>query len=515
MADFDQQERLQTSERIERVRQAVIKRGGSVTVGDIVTETGFSPDVAEDSLKSLISTHEGVMKVSEHGEILYAFTPNCISRDYRSWWERSRETIFKLFKGLCKILIMLVLVAYFIIYLTLIIALMCSNRNSRGINIDFGYMIWIFWGRGDSSRAREKKEPLYTRVYNFIFGPEKEKEDPMALQRDFAQLVRSKEGVITAEDWMVVSGHSLSECESEIARYTAIYDGEAQICSDGTLVYVFRDLMKSANRGQQTRMPTPAWDRLESKRPMTGNSSNVAVILLNVFNLIMAFIILAGGMSIINDPAYAYEFAADPNLLASYQSIITWLGTVPLIFSTLVFAGPLVRLPGNIKENRRRRRDNIRKVVLENVENARMGAIVNGSAAMRAVNHGLRRSELSEASVDEVNGVLDDMAAEMSAEPVNGGYRFNDLVTHSERAMQVRHELSLGKQDLGRVIFSTDSNDTEAQKNAEDVELETFDREMSRGHVQQSRYSDEASWSSPVSHRSRSSSSSRYGGQAY
>ena len=105
MAELEQQDQLSKTERLERVRQAIIKRGGSVTVGDIVSETGFAPNESENALKSLITTHEGVMKVSEHGEILYAFTPNCISRDYRSWWERSRETICKIFKLLCKIMI--------------------------------------------------------------------------------------------------------------------------------------------------------------------------------------------------------------------------------------------------------------------------------------------------------------------------------------------------------------------------------------------------------------------------
>ena len=491
--DIDQQIHVQEADRIERVRQAVIRRGGSVTVGDIVTETGFSPDTAETALRSLITTHEGVMRVSETGEILYAFTPNCISRDYRSWWERSRAAVFKGFKVLCKILIMLVLVVYFIIYMAILIALVCSNKNSRGIRIDFGYMFWIFWGRGGSSSQREKKEPLYTRVYNFIFGPEKVEEDPMALQRDFAQLVRSKEGVITVEDWMIVSGHTLAACESEIARYTAMYDGEARICEDGTLVYVFADLLKSANKHELRQMPRPAWERLEQKLPMTGNSSNVAVILLNIFNLVMSCIFLFGGISILNDPATASAYAADPELMAMAHHSFVWLGIVPFIFSMLVFAGPLIRLPGNIKENHRRRQDNIRKVVLENVENARMGATVNASAAIRAVNAGLRHMELKEANVDEVNGVLAEIANDMSAEPVDMGYRFDDLVTHTEKAMQVRHALKLGDQDLGRVIFSTDSEDEEAERNAQSAELDAFDRELARGRSQQSRYSDQAS----------------------
>ena len=93
----------------------------------------------------------------------------------------------------------------------------------------------------------------------------------------------------------------------------------------------------------------------------------------------------------------------------------------------------------------------------------------------------------------EVNGVLAEIANDMSAEPVDMGYRFDDLVTHTEKAMQVRHALKLGDQDLGRVIFSTDSEDEEAERNAQSAELDAFDRELARGRSQQSRYSDQAS----------------------
>ncbi len=469
-------------ERIERVRQAVIRRGGSVTVGDIVAETGFPPDEAEKTLRDLITTHEGTMKVSENGEIVYAFTSDCIERDYRSWWQRSKAAIYKGFKAFCKVLIMLVLVVYFIIYLIILIALLSQSKgNNRSSGNAFNGMIYIFWGRGsgsyDSYGRQVKKEPLYNRIYKFIFGPEEEKTDPMQLQKDFAQLVRSKKGVVTAEDWMIVSGKSMAQSESDMARYTAIYDGDAQICEDGTLVYVFPEMMKSTRENENVQAPAYAWDRLEHRRPLTGNESNVAVILLNLFNLVMAFICMAALTPNPDIYAQTYEQVAMASQTAPY---LFWLGTFPLIFSILVFAGPLIRLPFNIKENRRRRRDNIRKVVLENVENARTGAIVNGSAALKAANHGLHVNELSEASVEDVNGVLDELATEMNAEPDGNGYRFNELVQHTRVAEDIRNNKRLDKQKLGRVIYSTDSkDDEEVERNAHAVELEDFDRAMS------------------------------------
>ncbi len=498
MADsYNQQERIKETERIERVRQAVIRRQGNVTVGDIITETGFAPDVAEQSLRSLISTHEGTMRVSDKGEIMYAFTPNCIARDFRSWWERSKDTIYKGFKSFMKIMIMLIMVVYFIIYVVILLALLFSDRNNnnRSSHVDFGWMIYVFWGRDTGSSRRnftekqKKTEPLYTRTYKFIFGPEEKKEDPMQLQKDFAQLVRSKDGVITAEDWMVASGHMLPQCESEIARYTAIYDGEAQICDDGTLVYVFKDIMKSMDKKVRTKAPKPAWERLEEKRPLTGNSSNVAVILMNVFNLVMALLFVFAGASIMatingGDGGATAQQIAEAQALAE-SGVFTWLGTIPLLFSLFVFAGPLVRLPKNIKENARRRKDNIRKVVLENVDNARTGATVMGAAALKNVNHGLRKTNFDQTNVEEINQVLDTVAVDMNAEVAeSGGYRFDDLKRHTEKAFEVREALRLGNQDLGRVIFSTDNEDEEANRNAYDDEIACFDRELNYSPAQ-------------------------------
>ena len=77
---------LKDSEQIERIRQAVLRRGCSVTVGDIMSETGLNSDDAKAGLSKLIGTHEGVIRVSETGEMIYVFKSGCIRRDERSWW---------------------------------------------------------------------------------------------------------------------------------------------------------------------------------------------------------------------------------------------------------------------------------------------------------------------------------------------------------------------------------------------------------------------------------------------
>ena len=112
---MDQNANLSEETTNERVRQAVIKAGGRVTVADISSSTGLGVFEAERSLKALLATHEGVLKVSEFGELIFAFSPGCIARDHRSWWARSKENVYRGFKFLFKITIMVTLVFYFVV----------------------------------------------------------------------------------------------------------------------------------------------------------------------------------------------------------------------------------------------------------------------------------------------------------------------------------------------------------------------------------------------------------------
>ena len=212
---------LSTNEQIEVVRQAVIARGGNVTVGDIVSASGLDSDTAKSCLNELIKTHEGTMQVSSTGELLYSFAPGVVLRDQRTWWERNKKAIMKVIKAIFKAIIFLVLVVYFIMYLVILIAMLSNNRN-RSSNINLGWAFWFFWGRGYDdtsyySNGKARREPVYTRVYNFVFGPEEPELNPLEASQQCAQLIRAKNGVITLEDWMMISGQTKEKCESDLA----------------------------------------------------------------------------------------------------------------------------------------------------------------------------------------------------------------------------------------------------------------------------------------------------------
>jgi len=494
---MEMKQELSQDDRLERVRQAVIRAGSTVTVGDITSATGLGTFEAEESLKALLGTHEGTLKVSEHGELLFAFQKGVIERDYRSWWARSQEAIYRGFKLFFKIAIMLTLVFYFILYIVIILAMLTSNRNSSSSSFNMGGFIWFFWGgsgRHYESRDGRERVPLYTKVFQFVFGKEEPKLDPLQAQTDCGQLIRARNGVITAEDWMLVSGQSLEKCESDLARFTSIFDGEAEITSNGTLLYVFKDMMKSGQTRRQMPMPSTAWNRLQPRRALSNGDfgHNMAVIGLNSFNLVMSIFMTTGMVESLQTPEPPYEPSTVEHMVNAVDpQTFFWLGTFPLAFSFTLFAIPLMRLPANRRENAKRRAGNMRKLALKDVftNTARM---ITVDRIESSVNTKLEGFYMRKANTEEVNHVLNEIAYELNAElkSTEGGvsyFAFDEMHARQAEASDARQQLNLKDQDLGRVIFSTDDSDDEARRNAEDVELEAFDARLGAGRTRDAR----------------------------
>lgn len=489
--------------KIERIRQAVIKLRHEVTIGDVVSETGLSTFEVERGLKSLLGTHEGTLRVSESGELLFVFKAGFIDRDYRSWWLRSQESIYKGFKAAFKVFIMLTLVVYFVIYIAILIALLTSNRSndSRSSSFNFNGMIWLFWGynigsNNSSYERKSKRVPLYTQVYQFVFGPEEAPADPLAESTRLAQLIRSKNGIITTEDWIIVSNKSRELAESDLSHYTAIFDGNAEILDDGTLVYTFAEMMKSTAARGLRPSPKPAWFQLEQRRPLSGNveSGNGLVIGLNLFNLVMAFVMMnaltVSQESLANVPQNLELYT----LLENNQHYLMWLGYFPLAFSASLFTIPLLRLPGNIKENGRRRRDNVRRLAMRaiNEQNDKQQTGISFEGILSRVNNNLQVNNMKPATANELKQVLDALVRDFDGEEkvnvkdAKPYYTFDKLNERHEVGQKERQTRDLRKQDLGRVIFSTDDGDVEAQKNADDIEQEDFDKRLRSGKAAES-----------------------------
>lgn len=163
-----------------------------------------------------------------------------------------------------------------------------------------------------------------------------------------------------------------------------------------------------------------------------------------------------------------------------------YLAYFPLAFSAAIFAIPLFRLPVNMVKNLRRRRDNLRHLAMLVIdEQSDTGEdLYSFDDILNSVNHYLDYLSMPHATTSELSSTLEDLMDDFNAkhkvhkENAKHYYQFDTLVRHQKTARLERDARGLDKQDLGRVIFSTDAEDVDAEKNANDIEFEDFDKSL-------------------------------------
>lgn len=475
--------------------------GGRATLGDVVSATGLPGHEAETALKSLLETHRGHLEVSDSGDLLYRFDPRLIARDREPFGVRFRRAAWSAFKTGFKVWTAVMLVAYFVIFVAIIIALMFANKDDRGGfggrrggGFGFGDFLllhWLMGGRGWSrgslyygeSHARrlpkEARPPFYKKVFAFIFGPEEPRPTQVQKDRSVLRLIRARKGVLTSAELVEHTGLALAEADEEMGRLTGAYGGDPRVSERGEVVYAFPGLMKSAHGRVRAKEPNPAWMRLEYPRKLTGNAtgSNVGIGALNGFNLAASFVLGLG-------PALgtAAVEAVPVGALWFYG-----LGVVPAAFSSMFFGIPLVRSLGLRGHNRTRLRRNIRRLLIGLVY-ARSVGRVRWIPVGEAIAHVQKRLEGWKVDPKDVLGELERLAAEFDAEVEAGDagfrYRFPALRETFVEGELMRRRLRLQDRKLGRIVYATSDTDTEASRRDRDA----FDRELARAEVDVSRY---------------------------
>lgn len=475
---------------------------GRATLGDVVSATGMPEDRAEAALKGLLETHRGHLDVSDSGDLLYRFDPRLMTRDQERPWVRFKRAAWAAFKTGFKVWTAVMLVVYFVLFVVLAIAaMMALNRDGdreggfggrRGGGFGLGDLFvlhWLMggrgWGRGslyygDRHARRLPKDaqpPFYKKVFAFIFGPEEPRPTRLQKDRSTLQLIRARNGVLTATELVEHTALPLHEAEEEMGRLTGAYGGDPRVSPKGEIVYAFPGLMKSAHGKVRAREPKPAWMRLEYPRKLTGNStgSNLVIGAMNGFNLV------AG--TVLGVAPFLSASAAIP-----FDPLWFWgLGVVPVTFSALFFAVPAMRSLTLRGENGARRRRNARRLLVgavcrDSVGTVRWVAADDAVArAGRALGGG--RSELA-AAKRELEVLASEFGADVDAGDDGFRYRFGSVREAFVEAEFVRRELALGDQKLGPVVYSTSDTAAEAAKR----DVAAFDRELAGAEIDLSRY---------------------------
>jgi hypothetical protein len=474
----------------DRIVAALKARRGRVTVGDILVDTGLPKPVAEAQLRRLLKIYESHLEVDENGEVVYLFDPAFKRRDAgdslkRALWGLGK-TAYKTFKFAFKITIMVTVVVYFVLFVALLIAAFVAAASRGGSSSSssssrrspiflIGRMFWVpshsmggYSNRGRShAPSRAKEEPLYKRVFAYVFGPEANEDeapDPFSAEKIVLAFLRSQKGVVTASELATQTGWGQREAEGRIASLMADYDGDVRVTRNGTLLYTFNGLALSAG-GNPTPEPPPIWARYEKKKVLTGNSggTNALITFLNGFNLLAALVA----------PAFIM-----PELQLEGPFFYIALSAFPFLFSLTFFAVPILRWGFIMLENSKRAARNTWRFVLGEVFTAaRRGREV----APRQVADSVVRSYPKDAAgsperrkiLASLQRTLVDYEPEIDTDA--GGeltYRFTALSRELDEAHRARKLIDDSQLRMGRIVFSSADDDLGLDQ------LEDFERQM-------------------------------------
>jgi hypothetical protein len=423
--------------------EALRGQGGQLTKADAVAKSGLPVPVTEQALGDLLKEYRSHVAATEEGELIYQFDPSFSRRDAVPFSEKLAKLGNALWKGftfLFKISIVTTLAVYFLVFVAMLLALIFARRSDdrdSGDHMDFGWPLFWMWGWGPMDdgryhrRRRLPEKPLYKKVFEFVFGPPKPPVDPLAEEKEILAYIRQKNGRIAAVDLVELMGWDFARAEEEATRLLVNYGGEPEVTDDGVVVYAFKDIRKTAAPGQPEPSVSPAWERLESKPPLTGNrtGTNVAISLFNGFNLLAPFWIVPAFEARMHE-----SFAGQQFLLHDY----------PLVFSSLLFAVPLGRWLVDKIRDRGRRRRNARKRLLQRVLVRRGQAAPQEALAPDA--------ELAQALNKELVALGGDIETDANGQMLYAFPRVREELAAMDKA---RAQASTRERDPGAIVFSS------------------------------------------------------------
>ena len=462
------------------------------TLTEAAAMTGLSIDAVRHAMDALLTRYVCRLQVSEQGDLIYHFGDSLRRRGEKTAQERRQELLdrlWRIFTVIYKAWIAVTLVVYFILFLVILIVVLVAmssqqssdDRRRRSSAMQLGGLFELFFaifrwrtitGVVDYQQDRDgyryqhyeprpavlndHKKSFIASVYDFVFGPPRVEIDPLANEREVAAYLLQNKGVVVASELSALAGWNFSQADTFLADCVVRYRGELQISDNAVLYGQFDDIMRGVGE-VETGSVVHYWDEYEPEYEWTGNSGayNVAVILMNGFNLFMAFAVLSGGLSAIAGSSRPGTFLG---FIAANETLVSVvLGWIPLIFSLLFFLVPLVRGVKLGGLRRQRREANIRKRLFKAIF-ARQGqpqtvdevlAVVNANAVEQSLTRPEVETRLKDLSLD----MPGDMSVSDAAEVQIAFPR----VTSELREIQRIREQRQVDDTLGDIIIESDN----------------------------------------------------------
>lgn len=356
------------------------KSKGRLSPADVAAASGIAIHEAQDALERLMELYEARITLREDtGDLLFVFPLPLRKRGSKTFREialQVRDALWKAFVIVYKAAIGVILIVYTVAFVVLLIAMAIAasqgrDRDSNDNNVSdliggifraiFEGMQFYAWNRAitygydsDGMRYRryettEKKKNFIKSVYDFVFGPDRPPQDPLADAREVATFIRTNRGKLTSGHIITLAGWTYDKAEEKLADYLVRFKGHPEISEQGIVVGEFEDFLRREDPSLKGGKIVLYQDETEAPYERTGNTSgrNVAIAAMNLFNLVMALVVATGGV-----------------LPTDNALVLILLGWFPFTFSLLFFAIPIIRIPIISKKEQERHRNNIRKKII-------------------------------------------------------------------------------------------------------------------------------------------------------
>jgi hypothetical protein len=466
-----------------------------LTVADAAAKAGLALRDAESGLTWLSSEYRGQLRVTSEGQLVHVF-PTGFTKPWETYdamrriWRAAAKGLAGAVRFMVRAWVAVVLVAYAAIFVALILGMTFArqgNDSRRNDGLPGGALAYaflrvvgdaLFWtfhpwspfsvyyaapawdGQGAQARyarasrapSREPRVPLYERVNRFFFGPPAVAEDPRESERLVLAAIRAGKGRIGLADVMRVTGLPREQADPMMARLMLDYEGDVDVSEDGGIVYRFAAIRKTATDVPEPE-PKPAWARVKSLPPLTGNpvGTNVLIAGLNAFNLLMGLWVIDNNLTI---ERAVHLFDRVPHPIVDTGVPIA-LGVVPLVFSALLFAIPIARAFARPWRQKAALEEQGRLAVLrEVIEHVRSKKPLTDAAVTDAWKRATGGRPPPPKRLDrELVGLGGDVAIEPSGET---RWRFVDLETEAAAVEAERAAATDEEARLGAMVYSTD-----------------------------------------------------------
>ncbi len=322
-----------------RILDAIRELARPFTLADIVTRTGIPPYLAEPALAKVVREYRSDLDVDESGNLVYRFDPGLAAREdivKADAGRRRKEALRRGFIAFFKAWTVAMVIIYFILYITLVIAFFVAlSANSRRDNDSrgrswggggFGWG-WSSWGWGGgygyggygsyttrrdrrawNTQAERKlaagedpyaladsvaadKPKLAERTWYHLFGTRGIQRNPLAEEKELLTYIRAKKGFITNADIIALLGVTYDVADQIGTRLVATYEGEMDLTDEGLAIYRFPNLMLTGAPEVQAETASLGylW-KLRAKEHALRTSPVTWLAILNYVNIALAFV---------------------------------------------------------------------------------------------------------------------------------------------------------------------------------------------------------------------------------